>query len=151
MKKIKLRGKWGVGKFALIDDDDFERVSKKVWRLQKIGYVSENHKTGILMHRFILNAKEGEYVDHINHNKLDNQKRNIRICSNEVNNWNRDYKRIIGVSSSKIIGKPYRAYINKFYKQIHLGYFKTKEEAIIAYDNAVAEMRDIYAFKNKQL
>lgn len=152
MKKIKLHGKHGVGKFAIIDDIDYLRIKDKKWRLSQNGYVSENTAYGVYLHRFILGAKKKVYVDHINHNPLDNRRKNIRLCSNEVNNWNRNYKRIVGVSKTKRHKtKTWRAYITKYYKQIHLGYFETKEEAILAYDNAVAEMRDEFSFKNKNL
>ena len=148
MKEIKLRGKWGIGKFALIDDEDFERISKINWRLLKNGYVAKNCGDGFYLHRFIMDCPKGKYIDHFNHNPLDNRKENLRICTNAENNWNKNYGKITGVSSSKTLTNPWRAYIKIRDKQKHLGFFKTKIEAAKAYNEAVKTYRDKFSFLN---
>lgn len=89
-------------------------------------------KRWILLHRFITKCPSDKIVDHINRNPLDNQKRNLRFCNNFENCQNhaeKENKLPIGVGFHKHSNK-YRSYINKGNKQISLGYFKTKEEAI---------------------
>lgn len=86
MKEILLKK----GKIAFVDDEDYERVNSEEWNSLRghsgIIYARNNksHK-GIprYMHRFIMNAKEGTQIDHINGNGLDNRlvygKRSKRI------------------------------------------------------------------------
>lgn len=147
MKKIKLNGKSGVNKFALVDDEDYEKVNEYDWRLKENGYISINSSTSIYLHRFIMNVKKGDYVDHINHNKLDNRRNNLRICTNKQNNWNKNYNRTVGVSKTSN-GKKWRAYITINHKQKWLGSFLNKIDALSAYNEAVVKYRDIYSFKN---
>lgn len=79
MKKIKLTQ----DKTALVDDDDYEYLSQWKWSLQRgyNKYYSARYFDGkyIYMHRLIISAKKGEYVDHIDNNGLNNQKLNLRI------------------------------------------------------------------------
>ena len=57
---------------------------------QYIGKIDGEYKYRIIeLHRFVMNAKKGEYVDHINHNTLDNRKSNLRITTNKQNTRNR--------------------------------------------------------------
>lgn len=92
---------------------------------------------GILLHRFIMNASsEDECVDHINRDIYDNRLCNLRICSKKDNSRNRasaptNTSGISGVSWRADRNK-WRAYINSDYKQIRLGYFDRKEDAILA-------------------
>lgn len=95
--KIKLSGKNGSGKFVLVDIDDYDYLSSFKWFLVK-GYAKRvehyTNKEGkrttrlIAMHRVITNAPENLVVDHRNHNKLDNRKSNLRICTCHENNLN---------------------------------------------------------------
>jgi hypothetical protein len=78
------------GKFAIVDAEDYERLSKYKWHVDKgdstyyaaRGIVGKNFR----MHREILNAPEGLVVDHRNHNGLDNRKKNLRLCTRSQNN-----------------------------------------------------------------
>jgi len=89
MKEIKLSN----GNIALIDDDDFEMVSKWKWQENQRGYakgkvrINDDWKT-VSMHRFIMKPPSDKVVDHINHNKLDNRKSNLRICTPQQNSAN---------------------------------------------------------------
>lgn len=142
MKKIPLTQ----GKFAIIDDEDFELVSQYKWRVccrknQKYAATEiNNHK--VYMHRLILGINGVQEIDHINGNGLNNCRKNLRHCSRSQNNMNRhkswgtsEYK---GVSWYKQ-RKKWRAIIkyNKKYK--HLGYFDSEIEAAKVYDNAALE------------
>lgn len=86
------------GKYAIVDDEDFEEMNKFKWYAQKIrkDYYAcrtphlkmedgKQIKKTILMHRAIINCKKGLIVDHINHDSLDNRKENLRIVSNRQN------------------------------------------------------------------
>lgn len=78
------------GKIAFVDDDDAPWLSAYRWRLNSKGYAirSEylNGKEVVLcMHRVIMNARKGEYVDHISGIKLDNCKANLRLCTASQN------------------------------------------------------------------
>ena len=98
MKKIPLGGLAGKGKFALIDDEDVQLVAKHTWYLSSNGYATtnariyESKKAGIVrkrinMHRLIMGFPE-EQVDHVNRDRLDNQRSNLRLASHAQNCWN---------------------------------------------------------------
>lgn len=150
MKEIQLTNSDQV---AIIDDDDLERVSALTWWLNGPGYVDGwvNGK-GCLMHRFIMGAKKGQEIDHINSIKLDNRKENLRFCTHLENvvrigirkNNSTGY---VGVCS-RGAGKLYRAYIRFQGKQIFLGNYKTPEEAAIRYNEAAKKHFGEFAYLN---
>ena len=109
---------------AIIDIEDIDKVKNIKWRLNCNGYVINNSSTNIFLHRKILGVNE--YVDHINGNRLDNRKCNLRICTQSTNQMNVNYKGIYP-KNDKWIAK---IKINQ--KQIHLGIFIIKEEALYA-------------------
>lgn len=136
MKKISLTK----GGFALVDDEDFERVSQLKWAsiLDRNVLYAQNHKDylPIRMHRFILSASKGQQIDHINGDGLDNRKENLRICTTAENGWNQRVRKdtgsgFKGVSWNKA-SKRWVAYICKHKKTYSLGYFIEKEDAIAA-------------------
>lgn len=82
MKHIEL----SQGKYAIIDNEDFEWLSQWKWYFIPQGYAfrSQSGKT-IYMHRKILNTPKEKLTDHINRNKLDNRKVNLRIATRSQN------------------------------------------------------------------
>ncbi len=152
MKKLLLTN----GKVTIVDPSDFDAYSKYTAFLSKDGYayiiVNENGKSrNRLLSRFIMGAKKGEIVDHINHDTLDNRKSNLRICTPLQSARNRrghsDSKSgLIGVSRYK--GKTWRARIFCD-KEIYLGYFKDKYEAAKAYNEAAVKYFGEFACLNK--
>lgn len=74
----------------LIDYDDFEKCKTISWCVDNKGYANGgNQKIGIVrLHRFILNAPKNTIIDHINRNKLDNRKSNLRFVTNQQNLFN---------------------------------------------------------------
>src|SRR3990167_6376904 len=77
------------GKVTLIDKKDFMKLSQKDYYFNGKGYAARGQRIGprkfnktlcIYMHREILNAPEGVEVDHINGNKLDNRRFNLRLA-----------------------------------------------------------------------
>src|SRR3990167_455177 len=135
MKQIKLTK----GKFALVDDDMFEYLNQFRWKFDKsVGYACRTlyPKGKEYMHRIINNTPKGKQTDHINRNKLDNRKENLREATPILNlrntglrNTNKSgYK---GIWFWKERNK-WQAYIRADYKQIHLGLFKDIKDAIEA-------------------
>lgn len=123
------------GQKVHIDHEDIELVSTHNWYIDFYGYATST-RTLEKMHRLIMKPQKGEIVDHINRDKLDNRKSNLRITNKSVNALNSKvfitnksgYK---GVSWFKRDSK-WRAYGMLNYKQIHLGTFYAIEDAINA-------------------
>jgi hypothetical protein len=148
------------GFIALVDDEDFEYLNQFKWHIKKdrsTNYATTNikHDGGyktITMHRFILDAIKGVQVDHINHNGLDNQKHNLRLCSNSQNQMNRGYYRNCtskykGVSFYKKT-KKWKAYIKINGKRINLGYYHCEIDAAKKYNDKAVELFGEFAFIN---
>lgn len=142
MKKIKLYK----GQFALVDDEDFEYINQWNWHLSINGYArayNKKIKKHILMHQIIMNVKTDrklKQIDHINMNKLDNQRKNLRVVSSSENHMNNFLK--TNTSGHKNIywaawAKSWRVLIGAEQKSIHLGYFKSLKEAILARNNGI--------------
>lgn len=139
--------KYGDKEFV-IDYIDFEKVSKYdgTWRLEKVKdtdnqfYVvgfRDNDKKNIKLHRYIIGEeilKEDDVIDHINGDKLDNRRCNLRVVKQKHNSQNLNSNRknsvtkIRGVSKRKKDGR-YEAYFTLNYIRYNLGIFDTKEEA----------------------
>ena len=95
MKKIFLSGSRGAGKTTLVDDDDYEKYKDIRWYLSDMGYAVIRKRIGgkkktLRLHRLITNCPDGLVVDHINRDKLDNRKSNLRCVTQAVNMQNRD-------------------------------------------------------------
>jgi hypothetical protein len=79
-----------IAAYAIVDAADLPLVDCDAWRLHSGGYaVKDGNRT--LMHRVILGLSHGDrsVVDHRNHNRLDNRRGNIRVCSPSANSLNR--------------------------------------------------------------
>lgn len=141
---------------ALIDDEDFEWVSRNKWISTTNGasaragrWTRENGKRKflflyreILRHHGLLDPTKPE-VDHINGNSLDDRKANLRPCTrveNMRNRWGSSKSRtgVKGVSWNPA-NRNWNAQIGLAGKKVHLGCFKTAEEAKRAYDDAAAK------------
>lgn len=107
-----------------IDKDDLEKVKQYKWCLNDFGY-ARSYK--IRLHQLIIGKKEGLEIDHINHNRLDNRKQNLRHCTRSENNINRTKQ---GGVRWHILTKKWRVRICVNYKDISLGYFTNKQEAL---------------------
>jgi hypothetical protein len=149
--------KWmplGHKKFTLVDEDDYQKFSRHTWRVTSEGYAARGIVRGILyLHREIIKAKKGPAVDHINRNKLDNRKINLRICSYGQNIQRRG--KFKSNSTSKYKGvhwsearKRWIAQIHIQYKNINLGRFKTEADAARAYDKRAVKAFGKYAWTN---
>lgn len=150
------------GKQTMVDDEDYQFLNQWKWYTTTKGYAArrvhypstrDNQKfKGFLMHRVIAFAPDGTQVDHINGDKLDNRKANLRLATNAQNQMNKvtqsnsttGYK---GVSFEKSIGR-YRAYINFQGKRYNLKTFKTPEQAAEAYNIKAKELFGEFALLN---
>lgn len=133
------------GERITVDDDDYLKVSRYTWRLDNDGYAwasiwqsGEKKCRSVRMHRFIIDAPGQWQVDHIDHDKQNNQQANLRLCTPSENEHNKPRKqmgtsRFRGVNLDKSSGKwEVRIRINGV--RWRLGYFTDEEVAAKAYD-----------------
>ena len=142
MAEIKIKSKRYGELLVLLDDDDLNKLKNDFknmkWNITKNRnklYAQKRTSDGkIYLHTYITNCPKGYYVDHINHNTLDNRKSNLRIVCN-ADNLRNGYIRsnnksgINGVYFDKSRNK-YVASIKVNYKKIFLGRFENIEDAI---------------------
>lgn len=129
------------GKRAIVDDEDYEWLSQFRWYYKKdrwggyaVRHDLENHNRLIRMHRIINNTPDSLITDHINRDKLDNQRSNLRTVTFSENSLNTNSKssntsgyRGICLSSDR---KKWQARIMVKGRSIHLGLFMDINEAI---------------------
>ncbi len=162
MKKIPL----GLGKYAIVDDADYDWLSQYIWHSGSGGYVVNDAKYTalcdapfspcVLMHRLILGLEEGDNqeCDHINHIPSDNQRCNLRICTHTENQHNRSHTKkktssqFKGVCWDKKAKKWYTAIVIKG-KSKYLGDFTVEKYAAHAYNLAAKKYFGKFAFLNK--
>lgn len=146
MKEIIINSEKYGKRVCLVDDCDFTELSKYNWHIIKQGinfYVARHQilngkKKLILMHRSIMNTPINMQTDHKDHNGLNNQRGNLRICTvsqNQMNCKASGKSKYIGVSFvDRPSGRMIRAEITVNNKRLRLGYFKTEEDAAYARD-----------------
>ncbi len=150
------------GHFAIVDPQDYQRLSRYKWRLCRIRgknvlYAERSIRlpggkySRILMHRQLIEAPEGYVIDHINGCGLDNRRANLRLATVAQNAWNSKkrnprsgYK---GVWFAKDKGL-WRASIVCHGRRMHLGYFRDKIVAARAYDDAAIKYHKEFARPN---
>ena len=104
----------------IVDAEDIDRISFVKWHIGKHGYAyCKTRKHSSLLHRIIVGANDGDVVDHIDRNRLDNRKSNLRIVDQSINVINKRAK--IGESGEQFItynksNKYYSVYIDGEYK-----------------------------------
>ncbi len=161
---------------ALVDDEDYDRVMEAVitytptgkprkgtgkWYAHEVtpGYIyAMNGPRDVAVHRVIMNAPKGMDVDHINGDRLDNRKENLRICTRAQNCQNKKlrrdsksgykgvYERLETQRFKAYISDPTTAYPKK--RHISLGHYATAEEAARVYDKAAKEIHGEFAYLN---
>lgn len=91
MKKILLKN---TGRYTLVDDNDYNKIMAfGSWHENDSGYAVKRGKvygksSTIRLHRVIADPPKGLEVDHINGNRLDNRRNNLRVVSHAINAWN---------------------------------------------------------------
>ena len=136
----------GGKQFALIDDQDWDRLSQWNWLVHRqakgrIYAARREAKTRnlIYMHREIMNALEGLMVDHIDGDGLNNRKANLRIVTHQRNVWNTQRRGAGWFFHWQT--RRYRSQIWHCGKKLDVGFFDTKEEAQEAYDFVAYHLR----------
>lgn len=159
MKRIEVKSKGSIF-FAEISDCDYNLVSAYNWILDTPGYPSTKikmpcgHYESVTMHKLIMGrGKNRMSVDHIDRNKLNNQRENLRFCTQQQNILNRGMQKnnTSGFRGVKMNRNFIVAQIRVGGKTIHIGTFKTKKDAAIAYDKVAIQYHGEYAMTNKSL
>ena len=135
------------GSEAVVDDEYYPKVNKLSWYFHS-GYAARNRPMRrketawpkiIFMHSIILPAPNGFVVDHINGNRLDNRRENLRLVTVQQNNFNRRsninycssrYKGVFWIEERQL----WRSSIKLNGKSTNLGYFRSEEDAASAYN-----------------
>ena len=148
------------GQYAMVDEEDYERLNQSRWHFDsgiRRGYAarietSTGERVRIHLHRLVINAPADKLVDHINGDKLDNRKANLRLCSHSENMKN--YPRpktnksgYVGVYWHKK-NKRWCASIALNGKNKLVGCFLDKESAAFARDEAAKKHHGEFARLN---
>ena len=144
------------GRFAIVDAADYHQLAQFTWFAESAHNTfyaarKQNGKS-IKMHRQITNAPDHLVVDHIDHNGLNNRKKNLRLCTfadnaKNINSATPGTSRYKGVHWHKKLNK-WAAQITNDKKSHHLGYFKNQLAAAKAYDNAAKKLHGRFASPN---
>lgn len=155
MRKISL----SKGKFAMVDDCDYKKLSEYKWYYTNWGYavrnISINRKQKLVyMHRVILSAPDGLEVDHRDGNKLNNQSSNLRVCTQSENQHNRTK---YANNKTGFKGVYWHKKSNKFQTQIksnnkiiyiYIGLFDSARNAARAYNTFARKIHGAFANLN---
>jgi hypothetical protein len=149
------------GLVAIVDDEDYELVSRYTWQAVSNGadyyavctiYEDDGTQWPLRMHRLIMNAPDDMEVDHVNNNTLDYQRSNMRLATRSQNNANRTMPQGEGGSGYRGV---YRTTSGRWRAQIksggtihQLGSYDTPEEAARAWDEAALQMHGSFARLN---
>lgn len=148
---------------VLVDDEDYERLIKYRWTygggdVPERNYAIRNYRIGDddwthrRMHRMILNAKKRQIIDHIDGNRLNNQKSNLRICTNAENIHNQTISKnnktgYKGVRFNKAL-KKYQGQICHDKKVYYLGTFDNPIDCALAYNQMALKLYGKFARLN---
>ncbi len=143
----------GLSAHATIDAVDYTLVFEYKWSFSHYHYARSAYgrpQKWIMMHHLIMPCPKGMTVDHINGDKLDNRRSNLRVCSSNDNNLNRGKQRnnrsgYKGVYQGR---HGWRAAIRKDKRKYNLGEYATKEQAYEAYCRACMELHGEFANVN---
>jgi hypothetical protein len=154
-----LTGEYGIGytfkgEEFYFDLEDYDKIKNYCWRIDNNGYVvSRDNSKIIKIHRHILNCTADMTVDHINHKKIDNRKKNLRIVTNSQNSMN---TKINSKNTSGCKGVNYDKRNNKWVvriglnrKRIHIGYFDDFEEAVKVRKKAEVKYHGEFRYKGE--
>jgi hypothetical protein len=163
MGKLVIKSKAHGTHAVLYDDEDEHIIKAYTWRIlwgktQKQPCVTGRKKgasnKSIYVHRAIMNPPDDLFVDHINLNRLDNRRCNLRIATKAQNNRNVSLRKdntsgYKGISLNKrAIKNPWEVSIAVMGKNIHIGCYPTKEQAALAYNKAALKYHGEFARLN---
>ena len=149
------------GEYAIVDPEDFERLSQYKWHCTNYGYAARKIPKGlrkgseqsIMMHRELCPVPDGMWVDHINRKRNDNRRANLRPVTRQQNCWNSRQNR--RKSKTQYIGIHFNKNRRKWQVQLTVngrqrgfGYYADETEAAKAYDEAARKYRGEFAVLN---
>lgn len=162
--RYDLNGDYGIGITAknetfYFDLDDYNIIKDIGWSCDSRGYIIGNitingKQKRIRLHRLIMGSPKKMMIDHINGNKLDNRKSNLRICNGKENTRNSSVQKRnkLGVKGVSIThSNTYQAQIQVDGKLKYLGSYKTIKEAADAYDLAAQKYFGEFARLNNYI
>jgi hypothetical protein len=148
---------------AVVDDEDFERISAFRWRearppggalyAVRPGRPEDGTKV-VAMHREVMGCRfgDGKTVDHADRDGLNNRRSNLRVCTQAENLRNRAGSSLsrtgfkgVRISRATAYGKRYYAEIKANGQKHHLGSFETVEQAHAAYVAAAHRLHGEFA------
>jgi hypothetical protein len=143
---------------VMVDGEDFDFLNQFYWQVDKYNSVQTHGGHGIgriLLHRLLMNPDKEVEVDHIDGNRLNNQKSNLRFATSSQNKVNRGarkdnksgYKGVSWHSQRKCWTARIQNPETKKYQ--HLGLFKTKEEAAQVYNTFASQFFGTFAWLNR--
>lgn len=168
MKEIQLTQ----GKFALVDDEDFEYLNQWKWyafknhqhdpnansfyAVRSVRFLKPNGAASckrVWMHRFLMGNPEEVQVDHKDRDSLNNQKSNLRVSDHSENMRNREKtvkntSGYLGVSKDRRCKSSYQARIRNGKVEVYLGTFHSAEEAAKIRDKFAIELHGNFAVLN---
>lgn len=159
--RFKLMGKHGIkeGAYVLISKSDLSFILEFDWYLGKEGYpITYGTKEGSIvfgrgrkLHNLLIKQRtKKDVIDHINRDKLDNRRENLRVCSIRENNYNKTKSKNSTKSYKGIVGKNknWMSRVMKDGKSYQIKGATTEKEAALIYDYMAEELFGIYAAKN---
>ncbi len=148
MKKIKI-----AKKFTFVDDADYKHLKKWKWTFDGNYAARMENGKKIYMHREILKTPLGALTDHVDGNRLNNRRKNLRLCSDSQNSMNSKKRKF---ASSKYKGVSFKkdknkwiSYITVNKKQKFLGYFDCADSAAESYNKAAVKHFGEFSRLNK--
>lgn len=155
MKEITIISPTYGEKTAFIDDEDLEFISRFRWGVKKdrkafYAATKIKQKT-VKMHQLLVACPEGYKIDHIDRNGLNNQRSNLRVCTNSENQRNRGMN-ITNTSGFKGVSLLstglFLASLTLNGRNIKFGTYTSAKEAALAYDEGVNKFHGEFAFLN---
>lgn len=147
------------GMFALVDDEDFDRLQQYTWHARKARstyyamtpVLTGGRQENVRMHRLIVGAAQGVEVDHRDGAGLNNQKSNLRQATPSQNRCNRGKTKAntSGYKGVFACGKGWNARITLHGQRYGLGTYPTREQAAAAYDAAASKLHGEFARLNE--
>jgi hypothetical protein len=143
------------GKTAMVDDEDYESLSKYKWHFTAQGYAARRETISyynskiVTMHRSVLDYQGTLLVDHINGNKLDNRKGNLRLATMAQNVMNSHKRSGIYKGVSRSSKNRHRARLTFQGKELNLGLFDNPHDAARMYNFWARDLFGEYATLNK--
>lgn len=157
MAELPLYGKRGAGKVALVDDADLPELSKYRFYLHRSGFaltyrpsVGKKRPVSVMLHLLLRTSKDGLYSDHINGDRLDNRRANLRPATPQENAFNQKTNRNnkSGYKGVRKLDGRWQAQIHKDGRQYYLGSYPSPELAAAAYNGAATVLYGAFARPN---